>query len=293
METTAQELRQAEVRRVVELRAEVVRCMREGDDVEGLRALVARRGYALGALSTDGLLNWGLEGALRFGAFGCLREILYNVYGVRVSTVFQNLSTEVCAHSARRVPMSDEVLQRVERVVAMLVERLPADWDLARERRNSLQWLSWAVWVALAPYAPLGAAAEGGEGAAVAVFDGEGAAEGGDDEGGRWLLEYVRARPVIADPPDYRWFWTSYFVQCADTETLETVLAPGMNLMPDTRAAVAAEVGLREQRRRAHAFAMTTHPRLGAGQHPLLRDMPLEVVDMIGRQAFRSRTPPL
>ena len=47
METTAQELRQAEVRRVVELRAEVVRCMREGDDVEGLRALVMRRGYAL------------------------------------------------------------------------------------------------------------------------------------------------------------------------------------------------------------------------------------------------------
>ena len=51
--------------------------------------------------------------------------------------------------------------------------------------------------------------------------------------------------------------------------------------------------GAMEQRRRAHAFAMTTHPRLGAGQHPLLRDMPLEVVDMIGRQAFRSRTPPL
>ena len=78
-----------------------------------------------------------------------------------------------------------------------------------------------------------------------------------------------------------------------DNETLETVLAPGMNLMPETRAAVAAEVGLREQRRRAHAFAMTTHPRLCAGQHPLLRDRPVVVVDMIGRQAFRSRTPPL
>ena len=50
METTEQELQQAEMRRVVELRAEVVQCLLEGDDVEGLRALVARRGYAAGRL---------------------------------------------------------------------------------------------------------------------------------------------------------------------------------------------------------------------------------------------------
>ena len=60
------------------MHAEVERCFRV-DDVEGRRALAARRGYALGTapgIMANGLLVRGLECAIRFGAFECFREIL-------------------------------------------------------------------------------------------------------------------------------------------------------------------------------------------------------------------------
>lgn len=56
-------------------------------------------------------------------------------------------------------------MQRVERVVAIMmqVELLSADWDLARERPNAVEWLSMCVWVVLAPYAPLVDAGDPGD----------------------------------------------------------------------------------------------------------------------------------
>ena len=57
MQATEQQLRQAENRVWITLRTEVDRCFRD-DDVDGLRALLARRGYALGATlgASEGLL---------------------------------------------------------------------------------------------------------------------------------------------------------------------------------------------------------------------------------------------
>ena len=70
-----------------------------------------RRGgpaHGPGAIFADRLLIWGIEGAIRFGAFECLREILYNVYWARVSRAFELLAVGVSARSTHRVPMSDE-----------------------------------------------------------------------------------------------------------------------------------------------------------------------------------------
>ena len=130
MDTTEQQLRQRENNEMNALHAEVQRCFRV-DDVEGLRALVARRGYALGTAPgmANGLLVRGLEGAVRFGAFECLRE---NVEGVRVANAFQRLSAEVSPYSAPL--MSDEVLARIHDTMVILIARLPDDWNFQREQ---------------------------------------------------------------------------------------------------------------------------------------------------------------
>ena len=104
METTEQELWQAKSNWLPTLRDEVERCLRDGDDVEGLRALVALRGYALGAVAEDGLLicQWGLQGVIWYGALQCLREILYNMYGVLLRYAFERLSAEVSLYNLPR-----------------------------------------------------------------------------------------------------------------------------------------------------------------------------------------------
>ena len=298
MDTTEQQLRQRENNEMNALHAEVQRCFRV-DDVEGLRALVARRGYALGTapgiIMADGLLVRGLEGAIRFGAFECFREILYNVDGVRVANAFQSLSAEVSPYSAPL--MSDEVLARIHETMAILIARLPDDWNFQRERTHARRLRAWAVWIGLAAFAPLAHLASG----ASAADDNDEPAGGfayGEGEGERrdqWLREYLGERPAIEEPPAYRDFWTRYFVECASCSTLEDALVvyntnTGMYATPEQRAIVDAEVSLREQREQA--FAMSTHPRLAAEQQHqparLLRRMPTDVIEMIAREAFRS-----
>ena len=79
-------------------------------------------------------------------------------------------------------------------------------------------------------------------------------------------------------------------MQCAAGTTLEDAFAPyaGMVLTPEAQAVVAAEISLRGQRQ--EAFAMSTHPRLGAEQPAPLRRMPTEIIDMIAHETFHSRS---
>ena len=285
MDTTEQQLRQRENNEMNALHAEVQRCFRV-DDVEGLRALVARRGYALGTapgiIMADGRLVRGLEGAIRFGAFECFREILYNVDGVRVSDAFQRLSAEVSPYSAPL--MSDEVLARIHDTMVILIARLPDDWNFQRERTHARRLRSWAVWIGLAALAPLASGARAAEPAGGFAY-GEGEGERRD----QWLCEYLGERPAVEEPPAYRDFWTRYFVECASCSTLEDALVvyntTGMYATPEQRAIVDAEVSLREQREQA--FAMSTQPQLAAAEQRqparLLRHMPTDVIEMIAR----------
>ena len=225
--------------------------------------------------------------AIRFGAFECLREILYNVDGVRVSNAFQRLSAQVSPYSSPL--MSDEVLARIHETMVIPIARLPDDWNMERERTHARQLRSWVVWVGLAALAPLAHLARNTETAEAGDKPAGGFEEFNGERRDRWLREYLRERPDVEEPDAYRDFWTRYFAECASCSTLEDALAPygDMYVTPERRAIVDAEVSLREQREQA--FVMSTHPRLGAAQPArLLRRMPTDVIEMIAHEAFRS-----
>ena len=111
--------------------------------------------------------------------------------------------------------MIDETLERirVHETMAILIARMPDDWNMARERTYARQLRSRAVWIALASYAPLANLARPTEAAEAGNEPKGGFEEFNGERRDQWLRDYFRDRQVIPEPPAYRQFWTRFFVE--------------------------------------------------------------------------------